>query len=211
MLKLISRVLAFAIAAVVAGALFVTAMALWSWWAPTEPVSSECRVLPPPRRWIASTRRRLPARGLELCLSRRALVSLELDISAALGGGSTASRRVFGSLSPQRVALDRPVRLLGSDPIPFHGGDDLATRGRPTQQKRQKERARQEQRKIKDARRQEAKDRREAAPPPLPGVDRDLDGIIAGPQPLTEWQQEGLAAFEAAEEETDEEAADQNG
>ena len=87
----------------------------------------------------------------------------------------------------------------------------MATRGRPTQQKRQKERARQEQRKIKDARRQEAKDRRAAAPPPPPGVDRDLDGIIAGPQPLTEWQQEGLAAFEEAEEETEEEAADQNG
>ena len=41
MLKLINRVLAFAIAAVVAGALFVTAMALWSWWAPTGPVSSD--------------------------------------------------------------------------------------------------------------------------------------------------------------------------
>ena len=46
-----------------------------------------------------------------------------------------------------------------------------------------------------------------------PGVDRDLDGIVAGPQPLTEWQQEGLAAFEAEaeEEEEEEEAADQNG
>ncbi len=87
----------------------------------------------------------------------------------------------------------------------------MATRGRPTQQKRQKERARQEQRKIKDARRQEAKDRKAAEPPPPPGVDRDLDGIVAGPQPLTEWQQEGLAAFEEAEEETKEEAADQNG
>ena len=95
----------------------------------------------------------------------------------------------------------------------------MATRGRPTQQKRQKERARQEQRKIKDARRQEAKDRKAAAPQPLAGVDRDLDGIVAGPQPLTEWQQEGLAAFEAAEEEAEEEtekqtekqAADQNG
>ena len=91
----------------------------------------------------------------------------------------------------------------------------MATRGRPTQQKRQKERARQEQRKIKDSRRQEAKDRTAAAPQPLTGVDRDLDGIVAGPQPLTEWQQEGLAAFEAAEEEAEEEtekqAADQNG
>ena len=80
----------------------------------------------------------------------------------------------------------------------------MATRGRPTQQKRQRERARQEQRKAKDLRRQEAKDRREAAPPPPAGVDRDLDGIVAGPQPLTEWQQEGLAAFEAAEEEEEE-------
>ena len=83
----------------------------------------------------------------------------------------------------------------------------MATRGRPTQQKRQRERARQEQRKQKDLRRQEAKDRREAAPPPPAGVDRDLDGIVAGPQPLTEWQQEGLAAFEAAEEEEEEEEA----
>ena len=80
----------------------------------------------------------------------------------------------------------------------------MATRGRPTQQKRQRERARQEQRKAKDLRRQEAKDRREAAPPPPPGVDRDLDGIVAGPQPLTEWQQEGLAAFEDTEDEEEE-------
>jgi len=87
----------------------------------------------------------------------------------------------------------------------------LATRGRPTQQKRQRERARQEQRKVKDLRRQEAKDRREAAPAPPPGVDRDLDGIVAGPQPLTEWQQEGLAAFEATEEEEEEEATEVTG
>ena len=87
----------------------------------------------------------------------------------------------------------------------------MATRGRPTQQKRQKERVRQEQRKIKDARRQDAKDRKATAPPPAPGVDRDLEGIVAGPQPLTEWQQEGLAAFEQDEEEEEEEATDQPG
>ena len=40
MLKLFGRVLALAVAAIVAGAVFVTAMALWSWWAPTEPVAS---------------------------------------------------------------------------------------------------------------------------------------------------------------------------
>ena len=97
----------------------------------------------------------------------------------------------------------------------------MATRGRPTQQKRQKERARQEQRKIKGARRQDAKDRKAAAPAPPPGVDQDLDGIVAGPQPLTEWQQEGIAALEALEsdeadeadeqEATAEQAAEQNG
>ncbi|SUZ95736.1 uncharacterized protein METZ01_LOCUS48590, partial [marine metagenome] len=64
---------------------------------------------------------------------------------------------------------------------------------------------------VKDLRRQEAKDRREAAPAPPPGVDRDLDGIVAGPQPLTEWQQEGLAAFEATEEEEEEEATEVTG
>ena len=41
MLKLISRVLALAVVAVVAGAVFVTAMAIWSWWAPAGPVSSD--------------------------------------------------------------------------------------------------------------------------------------------------------------------------
>ena len=87
----------------------------------------------------------------------------------------------------------------------------MATRGRPTQQKRQRERARQEQRKVKDARRQEAKDRRESAPPPPPGVDRDLDGIVAGPQPLSDWQQEGLAAFDESEEDSSEETDGQSG
>ena len=41
MLKLISRVLALAVIAILAGAVFVTAMALWSWWAPAKPVSSD--------------------------------------------------------------------------------------------------------------------------------------------------------------------------
>jgi hypothetical protein len=62
---------------------------------------------------------------------------------------------------------------------------------------------------MKEVRRQDAKDRRSAAGPAPPGVDRDLEGIVAGPQPLTEWQQEGLAAFEEAEEEAEEEAVKQ--
>lgn len=78
----------------------------------------------------------------------------------------------------------------------------MATRGRPTQQKRQRERARQEQRKIKDARRQEAKERRESLPAPPAGVDPDLEGIVAGPQPLSEWQEEGLATFEDSDKDS---------
>ena len=81
----------------------------------------------------------------------------------------------------------------------------MATRGRPTQQKRQRERARQEQRKIKDARRQEAKDRRVQDPGQTSaGGDRDLEGIVAGPQPLAEWQVEGLATFEETDESAEE-------
>ena len=41
MLNLISRVLALAVAAIVAGAVFVTAMAIWSWWEPAEPASND--------------------------------------------------------------------------------------------------------------------------------------------------------------------------
>ena len=41
MLKLLDRVLALAVAAIVAGAVFVTAIALWSWWAPAGPVAGE--------------------------------------------------------------------------------------------------------------------------------------------------------------------------
>jgi len=81
----------------------------------------------------------------------------------------------------------------------------LATRGRPTQQKRQRERARQEQRKLKDARRAEAKERRaQAATQPRAAGDPDLEGIVAGPQPLAEWQVEGLATFEEADESAEE-------
>ncbi len=83
----------------------------------------------------------------------------------------------------------------------------MATRGRPTQQKRQRERARQEQRKTKEARRRDAKER----PKPVPsaaGGDPDLDGIVAGPQPLSEWQVEGLAEFEPDDDDAEETAGD---
>ena len=45
MLKLISRLLALAVAVVVAGAMFVTAMAVWSRLRPAGPVSSD--IVPP--------------------------------------------------------------------------------------------------------------------------------------------------------------------
>lgn len=50
MLPWISRVLAFAVAALVAGALFIAATAIWSWWepfgsdeppGPVDPVSAQ--------------------------------------------------------------------------------------------------------------------------------------------------------------------------
>ncbi len=47
----------------------------------------------------------------------------------------------------------------------------------------------------------EAKERRQQGPTlTLAGGDPDLDGIVAGPQPLAEWQLEGLATFEEADE-----------
>ena len=41
MLRLISRLLALAVIVILAGAVFVTAMAVWSWWAPARPISSD--------------------------------------------------------------------------------------------------------------------------------------------------------------------------
>ena len=62
----------------------------------------------------------------------------------------------------------------------------MANRGRPTQLKRQRERARQDRHKVKEARRLENKDR--PPRPVTPGEDPDLEGIQAGPQPLADWQ-----------------------
>ena len=55
--KLISRVLALAVAAIVAGAVFVTAMAIWSGWAPAGPVSRAVSgpAVPAPTDRIEST------------------------------------------------------------------------------------------------------------------------------------------------------------
>ncbi|MDP6580153.1 MAG: hypothetical protein QF681_05810 [Vicinamibacterales bacterium] len=61
MVKLINRVLALAIAAVVAGAVFVTVMAIWSWWAPAGPISTD---LTSPPESDAPPRERLDSRPL---------------------------------------------------------------------------------------------------------------------------------------------------
>ena len=61
-------------------------------------------------------------------------------------------------------------------------------KSRPSQQKRQRERQKQERRTEKLARRQEAAVRRAASPARPDGVDPDLEGIQAGPQPLQDWQ-----------------------
>lgn len=46
MLKLINRVLVLAVAAIVAGAVFVAVVAIWSWWAPAGSVSSDVQSPP---------------------------------------------------------------------------------------------------------------------------------------------------------------------
>jgi hypothetical protein len=59
----------------------------------------------------------------------------------------------------------------------------LASKSRPTQLKRQRERNQAEKQSLKAARRLEAKARRAAAPRPTGDEDPDLAGIRPGPQP----------------------------
>jgi hypothetical protein len=60
----------------------------------------------------------------------------------------------------------------------------MVNRARPTQNKRQREREKQERQKEKAVRRAEAKARRAQALPRTPGEDRDIAGIVPGPQPI---------------------------
>lgn len=60
----------------------------------------------------------------------------------------------------------------------------MGKNSRPTIQKREKEKARQQRAREKDARRVEAKERRATAPLRADGEDPDIAGIIPGPQPL---------------------------
>ena len=59
----------------------------------------------------------------------------------------------------------------------------MATRTRPTLAKREKEKARIERRKEKEAKRVDAKERKAHAPTRADGVDPDIADIKLGPQP----------------------------
>jgi hypothetical protein len=65
----------------------------------------------------------------------------------------------------------------------------MVNRARPTQSKRERERAKQERHKEKAARRAEAKVRKAHATPRAPGEDPDIAGIVPGPQP-SPWADE---------------------
>lgn len=66
----------------------------------------------------------------------------------------------------------------------------MSQKGRLTQAKRERERAVAERRRKKAAERAESKDRQEAGARAHPDEDPDLAGIVAGPQPLQEWQRD---------------------
>ena len=76
----------------------------------------------------------------------------------------------------------------------------MAQRGRPTLQKRQRERARVERQKDRDARREVTKERRANAPDRGGNIDPDIAHITPGPQPMPDWQAEAFAEDEAAAE-----------
>ena len=79
----------------------------------------------------------------------------------------------------------------------------MANRGRPTLQKRQKERARQDKQKARVARREDAKLRRASAPDRTDSIDPDIADITPGPQPAPAWQAEFLEEESADKEESE--------
>jgi hypothetical protein len=72
----------------------------------------------------------------------------------------------------------------------------MAPNARPTAAKRNREKALVERRQEKEARRRDAKERKQAAGPRAPGEDPDLAGIKLGPQPLADWQIEDAETTE---------------
>jgi hypothetical protein len=79
----------------------------------------------------------------------------------------------------------------------------MANRGRPTQTKRQRERARLERAKMKDARRTEVRARRAEAPPRPADYDPDVVGMVVGPQAPPDWQREFFEEEERARQEAE--------
>lgn len=78
----------------------------------------------------------------------------------------------------------------------------MAQRSRPTLMKREREKARMEKQKMKEARRADKPDR--PSDRAAGGVDPDIAHIKPGPQPLADWQ---IDPEEAAEETAEEEKA----
>jgi hypothetical protein len=80
----------------------------------------------------------------------------------------------------------------------------VAKKSRPTFQKREKERARQQKQKDKLVRRAEAKERRASTGPRGEGEHPDIAGIRPGPQPLPEqWDYVGNGRENGVGEATD--------
>jgi hypothetical protein len=82
----------------------------------------------------------------------------------------------------------------------------LANHPKVSAQKRARERARQERQKEKTARRDEAKDRKAAAPRAPGGVDPDIEGIVPGPQ-ASPWGDDAPWGGEVEAETDDEKQA----
>lgn len=76
----------------------------------------------------------------------------------------------------------------------------MANRGRPTQTKRQRERGRMERQKMKEARRTESRARKAEAAPRPKDYDPDVEGMVAGPQEMPEWQREFFEEEKKAKE-----------
>ena len=76
----------------------------------------------------------------------------------------------------------------------------MANRGRPTQTKRQRERARMERQKMKEARRSEVRARKSDEPARPTDHDPDLVGMVAGPQEMPDWQREFYEEEQKAKE-----------
>lgn len=80
----------------------------------------------------------------------------------------------------------------------------MAMRSRPTMLKRERERARIEKAKQKAARRAEKAQRPSGSREADGDLDPDIAHIVAGPQPLAEWQVEEAEEKESDDEEEEE-------